>query len=200
MVLKKNMIGKYNSTFQITHEIRGVSSRGVSMTSKGPRKANGGFDLAETPSHLMRRCQQLYGDLYSRESGTSNLTKQQFTVLCALEHNDGASQTALVEMTGIDRSTLADMMRRMLDRGLIIRERTETDMRANAVAIAPAGRKSLRTARAAAGRAEERLLEALPPPERQRFIKALAAIATAGEELVSNGTAPPRRKRAKRRA
>ena len=114
------------------------------MTFKGQRKTtNGNFELAETPSHLMRRCHQLYGDLYSREAGARDLTKQQFTVLCALEHHDGVSQTALVETTGIDRSTLAEMVRRMLDRGLLSRERTEEDQRANAVAITPSGRKEI---------------------------------------------------------
>ena len=82
---------------------------------KGQRKTGGGFDLSEAPSHLIRRCQQFYGDLYAREAGAKELTKQQFTLLCALEQNDGVSQTALVEITGIDRSTLAEMVRRMLE-------------------------------------------------------------------------------------
>ena len=99
------------------------------MTLKGPRRTNGGFELAEAPSHLIRRCQQYYGDLYAREAGAHELTKQQFTVLAALEHNEGVSQTALVEMTGIDRSTLADMARRMLEKELISRERTEEEFR-----------------------------------------------------------------------
>ena len=54
---------------------------------------------------------------YAREAGGKELTKQQFILLCALEQNDGASQTALVEITGIDRSTLAEMVRRMLGAG-----------------------------------------------------------------------------------
>ena len=111
---------------------------------KGQRRPGNGFDLSEAPSHLIRRCQQFYGDLYAREAGGKELTKQQFTLLCALEQNDGASQTALVEITGIDRSTLAEMVRRMLEKGLLSRERTEEDQRANAVAISPSGRKALR--------------------------------------------------------
>ena len=86
------------------------------MASKGPRKANGSFELADAPSLLIRRCQQFYSDLYARETGARDLTKQQFIVLCALEDHEGASQTALVEMTGIDRSTLAEMVRRMLEK------------------------------------------------------------------------------------
>src|ERR1044072_6602412 len=109
---------------------------------KGQRKANGGFELSEAPSHLIRRCQQFYGDLYAREAGTRELTKQQFTLLAALAQNEGVTQTMLVEITGIERSTLAERLRRMLQRGLLARELTEDDQRANAVAISPAGRKA----------------------------------------------------------
>lgn len=169
------------------------------MNAKAQRKGNGHLEFAEAPSHLMRRCQQFYGDLYARESGARDLTKQQFTVLAALEHNDGASQTALVEMTGIDRSTLAEMVRRMLDKGLITRERTEEDQRANAVAITAAGRKALRNARNAADRAEKALLEALPAAERPRFLKMLSLIAAAAETQDGSEAPRPRRKGAPRK-
>jgi DNA-binding MarR family transcriptional regulator len=166
---------------------------------KVQRRPNGGFDLAEAPSHLIKRCQQYFGDLYAQEAGARDLTKQQFTVLAALEHNEGVSQTALVEMTGIDRSTLAEMARRMLEKGLLSRERTEEDQRANAVAITPSGRKALRAARNAAERAERALLDPLPPAERQKFIKALSQIASAAEAYTANGGAKAARGRAKRR-
>src|ERR1700759_2535784 len=158
---------------------------------KGQRRPGNGFDLSEAPSHLIRRCQQFYGDLYAREAGNGELTKQQFTVLAALENNEGVSQTALVEITGIDRSTLAEMVRRMLEKGLLSRERTEEDQRANAVAISPSGRKALRSARNASDRAEKALLEVLPQPDRQKFIRSLAQIAEAGDSFVTNGDARP---------
>jgi DNA-binding MarR family transcriptional regulator len=155
--------------------------------SKGVRKGDGGFELSEAPSHLIRRCQQFYGDIYARESGARELTKQQFTLLAALEHHDGVSQTVLVDITGIDRSTLAEMVRRMLEKGLLSRERTEEDQRANAVAISPSGRKALRSARNASDRAERALLEALPAAERPKFVRFLAQIAQAADTYTSNG-------------
>jgi DNA-binding MarR family transcriptional regulator len=166
---------------------------------KGQRRPNGAFELAEAPSYLIRRCQQYFGDLYAREAGARELTKQQFMVLAALEHNDGVSQTALVELTGIDRSTLAEMVRRMLEKELISRERTEEDARANAVAITAAGRKALRSARNAADRAEKALLDSLPPGERGRFVKSLVQIAAAQEAFAANGASRgPTRLRRKR--
>ena len=168
--------------------------------TKLQRRANGVFDLSESPSHLMRRCAQFFGDLYAHESGASELTKQQFTLLAALEHNEGVSQTALVDITGIDRSTLAEMVRRMLDRGLLSRERTEEDQRANAVAISPSGRKALRAARTASDRAEKKMLETLPPSERPRLVRLLSEIASAGEAYAMNGHAAPRSKSRRKRA
>jgi len=166
---------------------------------KVQRRPNGGFDLAQAPSHLIRRCQQYYGDLYAMEAGARELTPQQFTVLAALEHNEGASQTTLVDITGIDRSTLAEMARRMVDKGLLERERTEEDQRANAVAITATGRKALRSARLAAERAERALLDALPASDRVKFVKLLGQIALAADAHVMNGGAKPMRKGALRR-
>ena len=168
--------------------------------TKGQRKANGSFDLSESPSYLLKRCTQFFGDLYAHEIGSSELTKQQFTLLAALEHNDGASQTALVEITGIDRSTLAEMVRRMLEKGLLGRERTEEDQRANSVVISAVGRKALKTARTASDRAEKAMLDSLPPAERQRFVKLLAQVASAGEVWAANGHAAPRGRVRRKRA
>ena len=91
------------------------------------------------------------------------------------------------------------MVRRMLERGLLSRERTEEDQRANAVAITPSGRKALRAARIAADRAERALLEPLPPTERMRLVKSLAAIAQANEKFGEDDGRRPRRKLARSR-
>jgi DNA-binding MarR family transcriptional regulator len=169
------------------------------MASKGPRKANGGFDLSQSPSHLLRRCVQYANDLFSREPGASDLTKQQFTVLAAVEQNEGISQTDLVGITGIDRSTLAEMIRRMIEKGLLDRERTESDQRANAVRMAPGGRKALRSARSASERVERTLLAGLSATDRQRFLKMLAAVVAQAETEEGEGRgesrARPRRTR-----
>ena len=45
-------------------------------TTKVQRRANGGFDLSESPSHLIRRCAQYFGDLYAHEASSNELTKQ----------------------------------------------------------------------------------------------------------------------------
>ena len=151
------------------------------MVSRGPRKSANGFDLSQSPSHLLRRCVQYANDLFAHEPTASDLTKQQYTVLVAVEQNEGVSQTDLVALTGIDRSTLAEMIRRMIEKGLLTRERTESDQRANAVRLAAGGRKALRGARAASDRVERALLSALPAGDRAKFSRMLSTIVAAAE-------------------
>ena len=155
------------------------------MTTTAQRMANGSVELVGTPSHLLRRCNQYFGDLFAQESGDKDLTKQQYLVLTALDQHDGANQTALVEAIGIDRSTLAEMVRRMLARGLLSRSRTQSDARANEISITQMGRRILRGARLATERAECRLLDPLPPSDRIRFLRSLMLIAAAADHLAA---------------
>ena len=75
--------------------------------------------------------------------------------------NEGLSQTGLVDRTGIDRSTLADIVRRMQRKGLLQRRRTKEDARAYAVKLTDEGRRVLRIAEPLSKRVDERILDAL---------------------------------------
>ena len=96
-------------------------------------------------------------------------------------------------VTGIDRSTLAEMIRRMIEKGLLDRERTETDQRANSVRIAAGGKKALRGARAISDRVERSLLAALPASERQKFVRMLMALVEQAERNAMGSEPPSRR-------
>jgi DNA-binding MarR family transcriptional regulator len=150
---------------------------------------------------LLRRAQQYAFDLYAKEVGPEDLTPRQFTVLSTVDQNEGLSQTDLVILTGIDRSTLADMISRLLKRDLLARKRTESDARANAVRITPAGRRALKGVSAAVSRAESRILDPLPAGKRAEFMKMLALIASAASDGESDDMPKPgaRRKAGGRR-
>ena len=91
-----------------------------------------------------------------------DLTPRQLAVLVTVAQNEGLSQTGLVDRTGIDRSTLADIVRRMQKKGLLQRRRTKEDARAYAVKLTEEGRRVLRAAEPLAKRVDERILDALP--------------------------------------
>jgi DNA-binding MarR family transcriptional regulator len=112
-----------------------------------------------------------------------DLTPRQLAVLVTVAHNEGLSQTGLVDRTGIDRSTLADIVRRMQRKGLLQRRRTKEDARAYAVKLTDEGRRLLRAAEPLAKRVDERILEALPAKQREQFIDELLAIADTLQKL-----------------
>lgn len=129
--------------------------------------------------HLLHRAGQCAGDIFSSEVTAEGLTPRQFAVLITVAQYEGLSQTDLVERTGIDRSTLADIIRRMLKKGLVSRRRTKEDARAYAVRLTNEGRNVLDTAQPAATMADERILAALPLDKRDEFIQCLNTIVSA---------------------
>ena len=89
----------------------------------------------------------------------------------------GMSQTALVDASGIDRSTLTEMLKRMIDRDLISKSRAKEDQRANALFITERGRDMLAGALDAAERAQARILEPLPEKDRAGAMEILVLLA-----------------------
>src|SRR5688572_9260553 len=78
------------------------------------------FKLTTSASHLLHRAEQLATDRFVQLVGDS-ITLRQFAVLVAISEQPGLSQNDLVRETGIDRSTLADMMKGMEKRGWVVR-------------------------------------------------------------------------------
>jgi len=142
----------------------------------------GAKDLDRSATHLLHRASQCATEIFSGDARTGDLTPRQLAVLTAIGDNEGLSQTDLVERTGIDRSTMADLVARLLKRGLINRRRTREDARAYSVRLSPQGTRVLRQAQPGATAADQRLLASLPPGKRQHFLEALALIVAAGEK------------------
>jgi DNA-binding MarR family transcriptional regulator len=132
--------------------------------------------LERSPVHLLHRAGQCAGDVFHAEMSDGDLTPRQFAVLVTVSQHEGVSQTGLVERTGIDRSTLADIVRRMLKKGLLQRRRTKEDARAYAVKLTEEGRRILRSSDPLAKKVDERILEALPSKQREQFLEDLRAI------------------------
>ncbi|MEO1405106.1 MAG: MarR family winged helix-turn-helix transcriptional regulator [Pseudomonadota bacterium] len=140
-----------------------------------------GFSLGSSASHLLHRAQQIAAGRSSEALREAGITLRQFSVLAAISLDEGVSQSKLVDLTGIDRSTLADMAARMETAKLIKRVPSKTDARAKAVTLMAAGRKALSKAMPGVIAADEALLEALPKTRRDSFISALGLIADAPE-------------------
>jgi DNA-binding MarR family transcriptional regulator len=114
--------------------------------------------------------------MFQIELGGDDLTPRQYAVLLTVGQNEGLNQTQLVERTGIDRSTLADIVRRMLKKGLLQRRRTRDDARAYSVKLTEQGARILKAHDPLARRVDDRILASLPNAQRDRFLQDLNAI------------------------
>lgn len=148
--------------------------RGAAGAGNG---AGSDYILSDAPGHLLRRCQQRAVEIFTQEVGSTRLTPRQFALLVTLARRPGLTQTELVAETGIDRSTVGDMIDRLVRRGLVRRRRSGRDQRANTLVILAAGLAAVREAIPAVERTQERIMAPLPPEMRAQFIEALRLMA-----------------------
>jgi len=139
-------------------------------------KTDAAGPLDRSPSHLMHRALQRALDIYAETAGPTAVTQRQFAVLAAVAAHEGLTQADLVRSTGIDRSTLAELVARMLGKGLIARERSNDDGRANTVSLTDKGKLALQEAEPRAMAADEAILKLIPSGKRGGFLAGLRAL------------------------
>jgi DNA-binding MarR family transcriptional regulator len=148
--------------------------------------------LDRSPSHLLHRALQLALDIYAEETGQGAVTQRQFAVLTAVAARQGCTQSELVKATGIDRSTLAELVSRLIGKGLLARERSNRDARANTVTLTDEGRVTVEAAAPRVAAADERILALMPAGKRASFLKTLKSMSKGPK-----GDKPPKDKAAK---
>jgi DNA-binding MarR family transcriptional regulator len=126
--------------------------------------------------HLLHRSGQRADEVFSLSIGNSDITPRQYEVLSVVATKDGASQTDIVNATGIDRSTTAELVARLVKKGWLQRRRAKDDARAYAVRITAAGKKAMKIGEGACLEVDEKVLAGLSPAQRTKLIKALGAI------------------------
>ncbi len=129
--------------------------------------------------HLIHQVAQCADDLFGQKVRNADLTPRQFIVLRAIAKQNGVSQTELVEVTGIDRSTMTGLIRRLLAKKLIARRRTKHDARAYSIQITEKGLELCEASVPLAASVDADILDSLPTAQRILFIQSLAKIVSA---------------------
>ena len=143
--------------------------------------------------HLLHRAGQCADELFTLNVSGTELTPRQYEVLKAVADQPDPSQTTLVQCTGIDRSTLADIVRRLSERDLLVRRRTPEDARKYAVRLTQKGVQILAQAEPAVQATNSSLLDAIPASERANFLESLSTIILAiGSAQAAGNTNSPR--------
>lgn len=132
--------------------------------------------LERSTYHLLKRAAQTASDLYADKVGRDGLTQRQFAVLVALKIHEGASQTALVKITGIDRSTMADLVARLISHGYLLRKRDKLDGRRNVLKLTAEGRRTLQRAEPGVASVDRKIASLIPKEHRKSFRAALKTL------------------------
>ena len=139
------------------------------------RKTRKGF-LTTSGTHLLHRASQCVDAEFTRTLREHGLTPRQYIVLVAIAEGTNRRQRDAVAATGIDRSTLSELLRRLARRGHIQRERRMDDTRAFALGLTDQGRALLARVADDARAVDERALNGFSSADRQLFLGTLRAL------------------------
>jgi len=134
------------------------------------------FALQAAPGHLLRRCHQRSEELFAQAIGAEGPTRQQIALLVTACQHPDASQAELVNLTGIDKNTLAQMIKRLTSRGLLEQRRAQRDGRTNAITATPAAIRLLEEVMPRLRRVQDQILAPLPRTLRPVFQRCLRLI------------------------
>jgi MarR family transcriptional regulator, temperature-dependent positive regulator of motility len=126
--------------------------------------------------HVMRRALQEHGTHW--QTRLPHLTKPQYAALRAVGEHPGIEQSAVAAAAGIDKATLAALLFRLEQRGLITRTVDPADRRCRLVHLTAAGHNEIRTAFPVAAEVDAVLLTRLTHREREQLHQLLAKLIT----------------------
>jgi DNA-binding MarR family transcriptional regulator len=142
-----------------------------------------GITLHELPGYLIRRLDSRAASLYETFTGQSDLTPRRFGLLLTLFQAGALPQTELGKRLHLDRSTLGEMLSRMVERNLVERRAHERDRRAVEITLTLTGKRALMAAVRQALEAQAALLSPLPVYLRPVFMKCLQILADAEDPV-----------------
>lgn len=93
-------------------------------------------------------------------------------------------QVTIGQLCTLDRSTLADIVARLVVRGLLVRVRDETDGRRNLVSLTAKGRKLVETVAPMVEQVDRDLMACFDEEERDVFLRQFVRVVKHGEALI----------------
>ncbi|OJW02136.1 MAG: hypothetical protein BGO47_09030 [Microbacterium sp. 67-17] len=144
------------------------------------------FDSEQEPQrhtgYLIRRAQQAHVAAWTRVVSTE-ISSVQYSILVVLDQLGEASQRELCDKVDLDRSTVADLVRRMEKHGLIERRRDPADARRNTVTLTTHGRAERTRLQPLVHEADRELTSHLTAGERDGLRRGLRVLLSARNEM-----------------
>lgn len=138
--------------------------------------------LMSRPGFLIRRLYQIHVSIFVEECAAETITPVQYSVLASLDQSGAIDQANLSRAVALDRTSVADIVTRLERRKLLKRRVSPHDRRMMLSELTNQGRALLKRLKAAAARAHERTISALPEQEKIFFLEALTRLIDSRDE------------------
>jgi len=132
--------------------------------------------LRTRPSWLINQVAIAANRLTDRALAGAGVRRYHFAMLAALEEFGPSSQAELGRCTGVDRSDVVAAINDLAGKGYLHRSPDPADGRRNVITITAAGRLFLDELDALVAGAQDELLRAWSPGERERLVAQLTRI------------------------
>jgi DNA-binding MarR family transcriptional regulator len=139
--------------------------------------------FSDLPGHLLRRCHQIAVAIFLDECSIYDLTPLQFAVLIVLSEQGSQDQVTLGGEIALDRTTITVVVRKLEERGLLVRDKSGRDQRSKIVSITPKGQALLDEVLPAVHEAQLRIMAPLSTEEGAQLLTLLNKLAEGNNEL-----------------
>jgi DNA-binding MarR family transcriptional regulator len=163
------------------------------MPRTEPGAADHAIPVHPVPTALARRFAQICVAAIAEAIEGSGLTPLEYAVLRHLDYEAGSQQNGLATRLGIDQSNASLLVEQLVSEGLIERRVDGADRRARLLQLTARGRRVVRKFMPKTRAANDRLLAALDPAERDLFVNLLVRVVESNRVLDRPGAG--RRKR-----
>jgi DNA-binding MarR family transcriptional regulator len=138
--------------------------------------------LWSRPGYLVRRLNQIHYALFFEECKEENITPVQYGILTVLSRNPWLDQTEIGYELGLDRTTSADVIKRLEEKGLLQRRVNPLDRRSRQAVITQEGLRVMALLQDGMARSQRRLLQPLSPRNQKIFLALLRELIDANNQ------------------
>ena len=176
------LVERYDSTSRITGHAIETSLNNERAMAHDMKKYSPA-ELENYPGYHIRRLQQIAVAVFVEETSAWGVTPVQYAALSAVLRKPHVDQRTLARLIGFDASTIGSVIDRLEARGLIARIGNPKDRRSKMLEVTAEGRQLLLDAEPAVLKAQERMLDPLPPGKRKQFMETLAFLTEANGDI-----------------
>lgn len=152
---------------------------------KRQETANNNFDLYSRPGFLIRRLHQIHLHLFNEETREYAISPVQYSLLTVLDEHGEMDQNTLALKLGLERTSVAEVIPRLVARGLLSRRQNDLDKRFKLVDLTVEGKHLLCEMREAVERAHDMTINALPVEEQQQLLGFLSKLVEANNDRIN---------------